>query len=60
MIKWERDGIKPQGDDVVTPSVVAASTYGCKFTKNNLGPDDSAFVGQLRAGIAQSTAACPP
>ena len=60
MIKWERDGIKPLGDDVVTAAVVAAPTYGCKFTKNNLGPDDAAFVGQLRAGIAQSSAACPP
>jgi acetyl esterase/lipase len=60
MIKWERDGVKPLGDDVVTPAVVAAPSYGCKFTKNNLGPDDAAFVGQLRAGIAQSTHACAP
>ena len=60
MIKWERDGVKPLGDDVVTPAVVAAPSYGCKFTKNNLGPDDAAFVGQLRAGIAQSTAPCAP
>ena len=28
MIKWERDGVKPAGDDVVTPATVAASTYG--------------------------------
>ena len=60
MIKWERDGVKPLGDDVVTPAVVAATSYGCKFTKNNLGPDDAAFVRQLRAGIAQSGATCPP
>ena len=60
MIKWERDGVKPLGDDVVTPAVVAATSYGCKFTKNNLGPDDAAFVGRLRAGIAQSGATCPP
>lgn len=60
MIKWERDGVKPQGDEVVTPAVIAASSYGCKFTKNNLGPDDAAFVGQLRAGIAQSGSTCPP
>ena len=59
MVKWERDGIKPLGDDVVTPAVVAAPAYGCKFTKNNLGPDDASFVAQLRAGIAQSTPACP-
>ena len=59
MIKWERDGIKPLGGDVVTPAVVADPAYGCKFTKNNLGPDDAGFVGQLRAGIAQSGAVCP-
>ncbi len=60
MIKWERDGIKPLGDDVLTPAVVAAPAYGCTFTKNTLGPDDTAGVGQLRGGIAQTTAPCPP
>jgi hypothetical protein len=29
MIKWERDGVKPAGDDVVTPATVAAANYGC-------------------------------
>lgn len=60
MIKWERDGIKPLGDDVVTPAVVAATSYGCKFTKNTIGPDDASFVASLRSGIAASTPACPP
>ncbi len=62
MNKWERDGIKPAGDDVVTPAVVAAPAYGCTFTKNMLGPDDSASTGQLRAGIAMSInpSPCPP
>ena len=41
MIKWERDGIKPAGDDVVTAATVAAPTYGCTYTRNTLGPDDS-------------------
>ena len=59
MIKWERDGVKPSGDDVVTPATVAASTYGCTFTKNTLGPDDGAGVRALRAGIAASSAPCP-
>jgi hypothetical protein len=59
MIKWERDGVKPTGDDVVTPATVAASTYGCTFTKNTLGPDDGAGVRALRAGIAASSAPCP-
>ncbi|MCY7371190.1 MAG: alpha/beta hydrolase [Polaromonas sp.] len=60
MIKWERDGTRPSGDDVVTPAVVAATTYGCTHTKNNIGPDDSASTTQLRVGIAQTTTACPP
>ena len=59
MIKWERDGIKPAGDDVVTAATVAASTYGCTFTKNTLGPDESAATTQLRPAIAASSAPCP-
>ena len=59
MIKWERDGIKPAGDDVVTAATVAAPTYGCTFTKNTLGPDEFSFVAPLRAGIAASSAPCP-
>ena len=59
MIKWERDGVKPAGDDVVTPAVVAATTYGCTFTKNTLGQDDGAGTRALRAGIAASSAPCP-
>jgi pimeloyl-ACP methyl ester carboxylesterase len=54
MIKWE-----PSGDDVVTPATVAASTYGCTFTKNTLGQDDGATTRALRAGIAASSAPCP-
>ena len=62
MIKWERDGTKPAGDDVVTAATVAAPSYGCTFTRNTLGPDDgdpTRGVGALRAGIARSTPACP-
>jgi hypothetical protein len=59
MIKWERDGIKPTGDDVVTPATVAATTYGCTYTNNTLGQDDGNTVRQLRAGILGSTPACP-
>ena len=59
MIKWERDGIKPAGDDVITPATVAATTYGCTHTVNAPGPDDSATTLQLRAGIAATSAACP-
>ncbi|MDH4393081.1 MAG: alpha/beta hydrolase [Aquabacterium sp.] len=60
MVKWEQGGVKPSGDDVVTAATVAATTYGCTFTKNTLGPDDDlSFVGALRAGIAGTTPACP-
>ena len=41
MIKWERDGVKLGTDDVVTPATVAANTYGCTYTRNTLGPDES-------------------
>ena len=59
MIKWETNGVKPAGDDVVTAATVAAASYGCTFTKNTLGPDDGAGVKALRAGIAASSAPCP-
>jgi hypothetical protein len=59
MIKWERDGIKPAGDDVVTAATVAAPTYGCTYTRNTLGPDESGATRALRPGILASTPACP-
>ena len=58
MIRWERDGIKPSGDDVVTAATVAAPAYGCTYTDNTLGVDDGNTVKQLRAGILMS-APCP-
>ncbi len=59
MIKWERDGVKPAGDDVMTAATVAATTYGCTHTVNTPGPDDSAGTLQLRGGIAATGGACP-
>ena len=59
MIKWERDGVKPTGDDVVTAATVAAPTYGCTYTRNTLGPDESPTTRALRPGILASTPACP-
>ena len=59
MIKWERDGIKPAGDDVVTAATVAAPTFGCTFTKNTLGPDESGVTRALRPAILASTPPCP-
>jgi hypothetical protein len=31
-VKWVKLGVKPAGDDVLTPSVVANPKYGCQFT----------------------------
>jgi len=59
MIKWERDGIKPTGDDVVTPATVAAATYGCTYTQNTLGPDESGTTNALRPATVANSAACP-
>jgi acetyl esterase/lipase len=59
MIKWESTGTKPAGDDVVTAAVVAASSYGCTFTKNTLGPDESGTVKALRPATLANSAACP-
>jgi hypothetical protein len=59
MIKWERDGIKPTGDDVVTPATVAATSYGCTYTRNTMGPDESGTTRALRPAILGSTPACP-
>jgi pimeloyl-ACP methyl ester carboxylesterase len=33
LVNWVETGAAPAGDDVLTPSVVAASTYGCQFTR---------------------------
>lgn len=55
MLDWEQTGVKPAGDDVLTPATVAAANYGCQFTINTTGPDDSATTGLVRASLP----ACP-
>jgi hypothetical protein len=32
LVRWVRTGARPAGDDVTTPSVVAAPAYGCRFS----------------------------
>ncbi len=61
MVNWERGGAKPGGDDVMTAATVAAPTYGCTYTNNKLGADDSpSFVGALRAAtLGIPAAVCP-
>ena len=41
MAKWEQTGVRPEGDDVLARDVVAQPNYGCRFTVNAGGPDDS-------------------
>ncbi|ACO45905.1 hypothetical protein DEDE109153_02870 [Deinococcus deserti] len=43
LVIWEKTGVKPTGDDVLTAATVAAPTYGCRFTRG------------VRAGVE----ACP-
>lgn len=55
MTNWEQNGVKPAGDEVLDPAVVAADDYGCRFTDNTIGVDDSAALGTVRASLP----ACP-
>ena len=51
MVNWEQKGVKPAGDDVLTPATVADPKYGCKFTDNNFTQDDGATVRSVRTNI---------
>ena len=60
MIKWEGGGPKPAGDDVVTPATVAASTYGCTFTKNAMpNPADESGATKALRPAAAAQRPCP-
>ncbi|SDY16539.1 hypothetical protein SAMN05661080_02545 [Modestobacter sp. DSM 44400] len=32
LVTWVEDGVRPEGDDVLNPTVVADPRYGCRFT----------------------------
>ncbi len=40
LVAWVEHGVRPEGDDVLTPEVVADPNYGCRFTTEtrDLGP----------------------
>jgi hypothetical protein len=59
MIQWEGGGAKPAGDDVLTPSTVAAPTYGCAFTRAAVPGTDSTAMVDARNQIALAGGACP-
>lgn len=42
MVNWEQKGVKPEGDDVLDPAVVADPAYGCKFSSPSRGTCDAA------------------
>ena len=49
LARWEQEGVKPEGDEVLDPSVVHAADYGCKFTNNTFTEAEKATVGAARA-----------
>ena len=60
MVKWEQQGIKPEGDNVLDPAVVAEPSYGCRFTDNTVSAEttpqgDSPTLARTRASLPQ----CP-
>lgn len=48
---WVEKGTKPAGDDVKTPSALADARYGCTYTRNAGGRDDSAVTVATRAAM---------
>ena len=58
MVKWEAGGAKPLGDDVSTPAVLAAPSYGCKFTVNTPSFEDYTPP-PARAAFQANYPACP-
>jgi acetyl esterase/lipase len=55
---WVRSGAKPAGDDVMSPQVVAAPDYGCRFTDNRSSPQDFSKADR-RAAAQANYPACP-
>lgn len=49
LVRWVEQGTVPKGDDIFTPEIVANPAYGCAFTNNTVGADDSAGVKSARA-----------
>ena len=58
MVKWEQRGVKPAGDDVLTPATMAQPAYGCTFTDNTAGIDDNPITVATR-GLMPACPASP-
>ncbi|MEO1580318.1 MAG: alpha/beta hydrolase [Pseudomonadota bacterium] len=50
LVLWVDEGIRPEGDDVLNPEVVAEPTYGCTFTEGSTGSTPDI----LRTGLCQA------
>jgi hypothetical protein len=61
LVEWEKGGPKPAGDDVLTPAVLASTTYGCTFTRAAVPVTDLGTTVALRGLIAATPGGtCPP
>jgi len=54
MVNWEQNGVKPAGDEVLDPAVVANPSYGCKFTDNTMTADEppTSAIARNRASLS--------
>lgn len=60
MTAWEAGGTRPAGDDVLSAAAVAAPSYGCTWTRNDVsGPDESAATKALRPPTVANSIPCP-
>jgi hypothetical protein len=63
LVKWESEGVKPAGDEILDPAVLRDMDYGCKFTNNAFTPDEmAAAAAAMPTGAAYSrrdVRACP-
>lgn len=57
LVKWEQEGVKPDGDDVLDAAKLADPKYGCKFTQNTYTADEMT-AGTVPA-VRATAPACP-
>jgi hypothetical protein len=56
MADWVEKGVKPAGDNVATPAVLADANYGCAYTRDTGGVDDSATTLATRQAMPRCAA----
>lgn len=55
MVEWERTGVPPAGDDVLTPATVANANYGCAHTTTPVAGVDTPANVATRAALPACT-----